>query len=260
MKTVMDALHIEPVPAFRDNYLWLLVRGTRAAIVDPGDAEPVERRLERDGLHLDTIVVTHHHADHIGGVARLKQRYGSHVLGPAGEDIPGRDTALNEGDRVEVLGVQMEVLDVPGHTSGHIAYYAPAEGLLFCGDTLFAAGCGRLFEGTAEQMHRSLSKLARLPGATRVYCAHEYTLANIKFARAVEPHNAALARREASCREQREHNVPTVPSTIAEELATNPFMRSDEPSVRRAAEAQESGAGANAVATFAAIRAWKNRF
>jgi len=260
MVSVMDTLHIEPVPAFRDNYLWLLVRGTRAAIVDPGDAAPVEQRLERDHLVLDTIVVTHHHRDHIGGVARLKQRYGARVLGPAGEEIPGRDLALEEGDRVEVLGVQMEVLDVPGHTSGHIAYYAPAEGLLFCGDTLFAAGCGRLFEGTPEQMHRSLSKLARLPGATRVYCAHEYTLANIKFARAVEPQNAALAEREASCREMRARDVPTVPSTIADELATNPFLRFDEPAVRRAAEQQEAGAGANAVATFAAIRAWKNRF
>jgi hydroxyacylglutathione hydrolase len=257
---VMDTLHIEPVPAFKDNYLWLLVRGTRAAIVDPGDAAPVEERLQRDGLQLDTIVVTHHHGDHIGGVLKLKQRYGSRVLGPVGENIPGRDIALKEGDRVEVLGVEMEVFDVPGHTSGHIAYYAATEGLLFCGDTLFAAGCGRLFEGTPQQMHKSLSKLARLPGATRVYCAHEYTLANIKFARAVEPGNAALARREATCREMRANNIPTVPSTIAEELATNPFLRSDAPAVRHAAEGQQRGAGADAVATFAAIREWKNRF
>jgi len=256
----MSDLHIEPVPAFNDNYLWLLVRGHRAAIVDPGDAGPVEQRLERDGLKLETIVVTHHHGDHVGGVARLKQRYGAHVLGPAGEDIPGRDTALREGGRVEVLGVEMEVLDVPGHTRGHIAYYAPAEGLLFCGDTLFAAGCGRLFEGTAAQMHASLAKLARLPGTTRVYCAHEYTLSNLRFARAVEPENAALAARERACRALRERNTPTVPSTMAEELATNPFLRSDEPAVRRAAEAQQAGAGASAVGTFAAIRAWKNRF
>jgi|SRR5882672_9481305 len=260
MVLLMNDLLIEPVPAFKDNYLWLLVRGKRAAIVDPGDAMPVEARLQRDNLVLDTIVVTHHHADHIGGVAELKQRYGARVLGPVGENIPGRDVALEEGDRVEVLGVRMEVLDVPGHTSGHIAYYAAAEGLLFCGDTLFAAGCGRLFEGTAQQMHKSLSKLARLPGATRVYCAHEYTLANIRFARAVEPKNPALEQREAMCREMRAKNIPTVPSTIAEELATNPFLRSDEPAVRRAAEQLEAGSSADAVATFAAIRAWKNRF
>jgi hydroxyacylglutathione hydrolase len=256
----MDDLFIEPVPAFKDNYLWLLVRGRRAAIVDPGDAAPVAARLQRDGLQLDTIVVTHHHADHVGGVEELKRLYGARVLGPAGERIPVRDVALEEGDRVEVLGVPMEVLDVPGHTAGHIAYYAPAEGLLFCGDTLFAAGCGRLFEGTAQQMHRSLSKLARLPGTTRVYCAHEYTLANLKFARAVEPQNEALAQREAACQVMRAKNIPTVPSTIAEERATNPFLRFDEPSVRRAAEAQASGAGRDAVATFAAIREWKNRF
>jgi hydroxyacylglutathione hydrolase len=256
----MDDLHIEPVPAFKDNYLWLLVRGKRAAIVDPGDAAPVEHRLARDGLQLETIVVTHHHGDHIGGVMQLKKRYGAHVLGPAGEDIPGRDTALREGDQVEVLGVKMDVIDVPGHTSGHIAYYAPAEGLLFCGDTLFAGGCGRLFEGTPRQMHGSLAKLAALPGATRVYCAHEYTLANLKFARAVEPHNAVLLQREVNCHALREQDIPTVPSTIAEERATNPFLRSGEPEVRQCAEALEAGAGADAVSTFAAIRAWKNRF
>lgn len=256
----MDELLIEPVPAFKDNYLWLLVRGRRAAIVDPGDAAPVAARLQRDGLQLDTIVVTHHHGDHVGGVAELKRLYGARVLGPAGEKIPQRDVALKEGDHVEVLGLKLEVIDVPGHTSGHIAYHVPAEALLFCGDTLFAAGCGRVFEGTPEEMYRSLSKLAALPARTRVYCAHEYTLSNLKFARAVEPANTALAERETSCQQARARDVPTVPSTLAEELATNPFLRCDEAAVRNAAEAQEAGAGRSAVATFAAIRAWKNRF
>jgi hydroxyacylglutathione hydrolase len=257
---VMSALRIEPVPAFEDNYLWLLARGREAAIVDPGDAAPVEARLAHDGLHLTAILVTHHHPDHVGGVERLKARFGAHVYGPAGEDIPARDTVLTEGDAIEVLGVRFDVLDVPGHTRGHIAYHAPSIEALFCGDTLFAGGCGRLFEGTPAQMHASLAKLARLPGATRVYCAHEYTVANLRFARAVEPDNAALAARLRACEETRARGEPTVPSTIAEELATNPFLRCDEPAVRRVAEARQPGAGADAVATFAAIRAWKNRF
>lgn len=256
----MNALHIEPVPAFTDNYLWLLVRGREAAIVDPGDAAPVEARLQRDGLKLVAIVVTHHHPDHVGGVTALARRYGAHVYGPAGEDIPLRDTALVEGDAVEVVGVRFEVLDVPGHTRGHIAYYSPDQKILLCGDTLFAGGCGRLFEGTPAQMHASLAKLARLPGDTRVYCAHEYTLANLRFARAVEPDNAALAERWRACEEARARGEPTVPSTIAEERATNPFLRTDVPAVRAAAEAQQPGAGASSVSTFAAIRAWKNRF
>jgi hydroxyacylglutathione hydrolase len=256
----MNALHIEPVPAFKDNYLWLLVRGRDAAIVDPGDAAPVEARLARDGLHLAAIVVTHHHADHVGGVERLKARYGAHVYGPAGEDIPECDTALAGGDAIDVLGVRFEVLDVPGHTRGHIAYYSGAERILLAGDTLFAGGCGRLFEGTPAQMHASLAKLAQLPGDTRVYCAHEYTLANLRFAQAVEPDNAALAARIRACEEKRARGEPTVPSTIAEELATNPFLRSVVPAVRAAAEAREPGAGRDAVSTFAAIRAWKNKF
>jgi hydroxyacylglutathione hydrolase len=256
----MNALHIEPVPAFKDNYLWLLVRGRAAAVVDPGDAAPVEARLARDGLHLAAIVVTHHHPDHVGGVARLKARYGARVYGPAGEDIPARDSALAEGDEIDVVGVRFEVLDVPGHTRGHIAYYCGDERILLCGDTLFAGGCGRLFEGTPQQMYASLGKLARLPGDTRVYCAHEYTVSNLRFARAVEPDNAAVAARLRVCEEKRARGEPTVPSTIAEELATNPFLRTDAPAVRAAAEAREPGAGRDAVSAFAAIRAWKNAF
>lgn len=253
-------IRIDPIPAFNDNYLWLLARAGRAAVVDPGDATPVERELAARGLRLDAILVTHHHGDHVGGVQALARAHGAHVYGPAREDIPGRQTALAEGDAIEVLGTPMQVLEVPGHTRGHIAYFAPELQAVFCGDTLFAAGCGRLFEGSPEQMVASLRKLAALPGATRVYCAHEYTLANLRFARAVEPQNPAVLERSRFCEAQRGRGEPTVPSTIAEELETNPFLRWDDPAVRAAAEAQQAGAARSDVATFAALRAWKNRY
>jgi hydroxyacylglutathione hydrolase len=254
-----DSIRIDPIPAFQDNYLWLLSDGRQAAVVDPGDAEPVERALATRALALAAILVTHHHGDHVGGVAQLAAAHRAHVFGPAGERIPCRDTALRDGDRIEVLGTRFDVIDVPGHTRGHIAYYAPALQAVFCGDTLFAGGCGRLFEGTPEQMVGSLAKLAALPAATRVYCAHEYTLANLRFALAVEPDNATLAERRRRCEAQRARDEPTVPSTIADELATNPFLRCGEPAIRHAAERQRPGAGASTVTTFAAIREWKNR-
>jgi len=253
-------LTVEPIPAFKDNYLWLLHDGRNAAIVDPGDAAPVLRVLADRGLTLTDILVTHHHADHVGGVTELVQRCAPRVYGPAREDIPERDVSLAEGDRISALGVEFAVLDVPGHTAGHIAYHAPALGAVFCGDTMFAGGCGRLFEGTPAQMVDSLAKLTALSATTRVYCAHEYTLANLRFARAVEPANAALAAREARCRALREANRPTVPSTVGDERATNPFVRCDEPAVRAAAERIEPGASTSTTATFAVIRAWKNRF
>jgi hydroxyacylglutathione hydrolase len=255
-----DIVRIEPIPAFNDNYIWLLTRGAQAAAVDPGDAAPVARRLAARNLSLAAIVVTHHHPDHVGGVKDLLAQYAVPVYGPVGETIPGRTRALAEGDAVDILGVRFEIIDVPGHTRGHIAYYAPSANALFCGDTLFGCGCGRLFEGTPAQMVESLGKIARLPGATRVYCAHEYTLANIRFARAVEPHNAQLAARQAECEAQRARDEPTVPSQLADELATNPFLRCDEPAVRAAAEQRSAGAGRDRIATFAALREWKNRF
>lgn len=252
-------LQIEPIPAFNDNYLWLLVAGTDAAVVDPGDAAPVQRRLAERGLQLTDILVTHHHGDHIGGVATLVKSTGARVHGPAGEDVGKLDTRLREGDRVNVLGVDFDVLDVPGHTRGHIAYYAPAIDAVFCGDTLFACGCGRLFEGTAAQMTASLAKLAALPGRTRVYCAHEYTMSNIRFARAVEPVNTKLAQREAECAAKRARGEPTVPSTIEIERETNPFLRCHIPEVRSAARMRDPAA-TSTVAAFAAIRAWKDGF
>jgi hydroxyacylglutathione hydrolase len=253
-------IEIRPIAAFQDNYIWLLVRHQDAIVVDPGDATPVQGVLRRDGLRLTDIVVTHHHADHVGGVAELADLHRSRVWGPAREAIPRRQVALHDGDRVDLFDQSFTVIDVPGHTLGHIALHAPGLGIVLCGDTLFACGCGRLFEGTAAQMFDSLGRLARLPTATRVFCAHEYTLSNIRFARAVEPDSAELIERQRRCEEQRARGAPTVPSTIAEELATNPFLRCAQPTVRAAAERHAPGAGTDPVSTFAALRAWKNQF
>jgi hydroxyacylglutathione hydrolase len=255
-----SSIVIRPVPAFQDNYIWMLVRDGEAIVVDPGDAAPVRAALRQHGLELTGIVVTHHHGDHVGGVAELADSYRVRVWGPARESIPRRQVALGEGDSIELMDQRFFVIDIPGHTLGHIALHAPGIDTLFCGDTLFACGCGRLFEGTAAQMHESLQKLAQLPGPTRVYCGHEYTLANIRFARAVEPDNADLAARQHDCQQQRARGEPTVPSTMQAERATNPFLRCDQATVRAAAELRSPGAGADPVSTFAAIRAWKNEF
>ena len=265
-------LTILPVSAFEDNYLWVLCRGGDAVVVDPGDADPVERALAERGLMLRAILLTHHHADHVGGVRALAStRPGLPVYGPANETIAGMTVRLKEGDRVDLddIGLSFAVLDVPGHTRGHIAYVGkdvdaeiggPSAPLLFCGDTLFAAGCGRLFEGTAAQMHASLAKLAALSPDTRVYCAHEYTLSNLRFAQAVEPASADLATRCADAKTTRAAGRPTLPSSIALERATNPFLRTDVAAVRSAAEHRATGCGASALATFTELRRWKDSF
>ncbi len=252
-----------PLPALSDNYIWLLHDGQQALVVDPGDAQPVFDALEREGLQLQAILVTHHHADHVGGVDALRNATGARVYGPARERIPEPLTRLSQGDTVDTLGLRFDVIDVPGHTAGHIAYYcADMDGapLLFCGDTLFSAGCGRLFEGTPAQMLDSLDRLAALPGNTRVCCTHEYTLSNLKFARAVEPGNADLIHYARQCEALRADHQPTLPSTLAQELKINPFLRTRQATVIDAALAHAGDETASDVGVFAVIRQWKNEF
>jgi hydroxyacylglutathione hydrolase len=252
-------LEIVPVKAFKDNYIWTLRDGKHAAVVDPGDARPVIEYLTREKLELAAILATHHHADHVGGIPELLARGRVPVYGPRGEPIESLTRAVSEGDTVTIpeLDLSFAVLDIPGHTRAHIAYYG-AE-CLFCGDTLFACGCGRVFEGTPGQMYASLEKLRALPDSTKVYCGHEYTLANIGFARSVEPGNAALDAREARDRGLREAGKPTLPATLGEEKATNPFLRCLEPAVIESANKYLGARAADPVRVFAAIRDWKNR-
>jgi hydroxyacylglutathione hydrolase len=254
----MMAIHA--VAAFKDNYIWIVEDGRHAVAVDPGDARPVHAFLEKNGLALTAVLATHHHADHVGGLPELAQRWKCPTFGPAREVAAHLDHRFSEGERFTVpgIGIELAVLDIPAHTAGHIALYNTE--MLFCGDTLFACGCGRLFEGTPEQMVDSLAKLARLPGSTRVYCGHEYTLANIKFAQAVEPGNAALAERAKREAAKRDKGLPTLPSTVADELATNPFLRCAEPEVIASAERHAGRRLAGPIEVFAEIRAWKNSF
>lgn len=250
------------LPAFTDNYIWMLHDGTDAVVVDPGEAAPVLSALDERHLTLAAILVTHHHGDHVGAVDALRSRLKGPVYGPKRERIPEPFVALGDGEVVDVLGLRFDVLDVPGHTAGHIAYFhAGHDGapILFCGDTLFSGGCGRLFEGTAEQMHASLERLSALPGDTRVCCAHEYTLSNLKFARAVEPNNADLARYGVHCETLRAAGQPTVPSTIAVERAINPFLRCAQAEVTASARAQ-GARSADGTEVFATLRRWKNEF
>ncbi|MFG3695517.1 hydroxyacylglutathione hydrolase [Stutzerimonas stutzeri] len=258
-------LKIDALPAFTDNYIWLLQDPEQrtCVAVDPGDAGPVQAWLDahRD-WRLTDILITHHHHDHVGGVLQLKERHGAKVHGPAEETIPGRDNALTDGQSIEVLGYRFEVIEVPGHTSGHIAYYHddPKEPLLLSGDTLFAAGCGRLFEGTATQMFSSLQRLAALPANTRIYCTHEYTLSNLRFAQAVEPDNPEIGERLEQVIRLRDAKRITLPSELRIEHATNPFLRSAEGAVAAAASRHAGRQLDTPENVFAALRAWKDSF
>lgn len=256
-------LDVSPVRAFSDNYIWL-IRGLAdpavAVVVDPGDARPVNAALEQHGLRLHAILVTHHHPDHVGGVAELAESHGARVYGPARERLPCEATTLDDGDHVRLAepGLEFVVMNVPGHTLGHIAYYG--HGALFCGDTLFSGGCGRLFEGTPAQMLDSLDRIAALPDDTRIYCAHEYTLGNLRFAATVEPGNADVIGALEATRVLRERDGISLPSTLGRERRINPFLRSREPSVRSAAEAHAGRAMAEPVEVFATVRSWKDGF
>jgi hydroxyacylglutathione hydrolase len=256
-------MNLIALPAFADNYIWLLHTDRHALVVDPGDSAPVLAWMQaHPGLQLDTILVTHHHADHTGGLVELVARTGARVLGPALEQMPVPTQGLQQGDCFDWNGLPVQVYEVPGHTLGHIAFWAqPAEQdpLLFCGDTLFSGGCGRLFEGTPAQMLDSLDRLAALPGATRVCCAHEYTLSNLKFALAVEPDNLALQAYWAQCTELRRQLLPTLPVALLTERAINPFLRSRLASVATPVRQRDRLAVDDAT-TFAALRQWKNDF
>jgi len=263
MSVPHSKIHVQPISAFADNYIWLIFNSeTReACVVDPGDAQPVLSTLKELGLNLSTILITHHHFDHVGGLAALQKACSVKVIGPKNPAISGIDHAVGAGDTVDVLGVHFQVLEVPGHTLDHIAYFCGEDRpLLFCGDTLFAGGCGRVFEGDPPMMHKSLQSLAELPASTRVYCAHEYTMANLAFAVAVDPKNHALQQRIAEAEKTRAKNMPTVPSEISLELATNPFLRCSDAGIRESLVTQGKLAGDTDSEVFAAVRAWKDNF
>lgn len=258
----MSMLNVLAVPAFNDNYLWLIHDGQRAAVVDPGDATPILTALAAHRLSLVSILLTHHHADHTGGVPELLQHFDVPVYGPRQEKIACVTHPLDDSDLVHIpeLHLDLSVIAVPGHTSGHIAYVAPDLHWLFCGDTLFGGGCGRLFEGTPAQMMASLGKLAALPDLTQVYCAHEYTLSNLRFALQVEPANPVLTARISSEQAKRDAGIPTIPSTIALEKATNPFLRYHEPAIHHHLRAAGRLDEHSPLAAFTALREWKNSF
>lgn len=251
-------LSTEAIPVLETNYVWCLHDETDAVVVDPGEAGPPLDWLERKGLVLRGILITHHHADHTGGIDEMLARRRVPVFGPRDERIPQIDRPLAEGERVALSAppLDLEVIDVPGHTSIHVAFYG--HDLLLCGDALFSAGCGRVFEGTPAQLCASLDKLAALPGRTRVCCAHEYTLANCRFAREVEPDNKALKRRAEEVAELRAAGRITLPSTIEAERAFNPFLRVREPSVIEAARRRQPDCGESPEEVFAVLRSWKD--
>lgn len=255
---------VTPIPAFSDNYIWALTEQTapdRAVVVDPGDAAPVLEWLTSHQLKLDAILITHHHADHTGGVANLLKQFDIPVYGPDSSPFDGITHPLKQGDTLELLGLTLHIQAVPAHTRDHISYFQPeGSGQLFCGDTLFLAGCGRLFEGTARQMLDAMKYFAGLPDTTEVYCTHEYSLSNLRFAATVEPKNQAITAVQENCHSLRNADKPTLPSTIGQEKTINPFMRTAQDAVAASAEHFSGNALNSEVEVMAALREWKNQF
>ena len=256
----MTQTFLEPIAALSDNYIWMLHDGRHALVVDPSEADPVRAALVARGLRLAALLVTHHHADHTGGVPALRAEYEVPAYGPAAEDIACLTQRLREGEAVEIpeLGLKLDTWEIPGHTRGHLAYVG--ADFVFCGDTLFSAGCGRLFEGTPAQMYASLQRLAALPETTRVCCAHEYTLANLSFAAVVEPDNADRIAYQGRCEAKRAAGEPTLPSTIGLERAVNPFLRVHTPTVAAAIAQRYRYCPADPVERFRLLRQWKDGF
>jgi len=252
-------ISINPIPSYVDNYIWLIEFGDQqAAIVDPGDARPVLNALQQKGLQLSAILVTHNHWDHINGIETLLEHYQAAVFGPSSGQTPGLTQPCRQADHIQIADLRLEVLEVPGHTLDHIAFYGHQA--LFCGDTLFAAGCGRLLGGSAEQLHDSLRKIAELPIYTQIYCAHEYTLSNLKFAQTVEPGNTQIMQRTNVEAKKRQQGLATIPSTVQIELATNPFLRCHIDEVRTSAENFAGKELTTSIDVFKILRYWKDGF
>ena len=256
-------MKITPIPAFKDNYLWLIEAEGHCYIIDPGDGGAVKKWLKKRHQSLSAILITHHHNDHIGGIEELLGDYAVPVYGPESPRIPQITHFLHEGQSLSLPGLPLTVMEIPGHTMDHIAYFVDINGqdpLLFCGDTLFAGGCGRIFDGTPTLFHQSLIKIGQLPGNTRVFCAHEYTLANLRFAQAVEPDNSDLAHRIPVEQQKRQLGQPTIPTTIAAELATNPFLRCQLESVKTSVEEYYGAVTSSDLEVFTLLRQWKDHF